>query len=191
MRKYFIFTLWFVLAVTFPLYAQPVAALPPGMVAYHSEKYGLTLTYPDTWRLDEKPETYDVPCILNAPVEKDLAGANGPDPFGAFIIPVFVGEGYFENLNALVTAWKDKFKGDWSEVELAGESTKETIQGFPAYEVRYVVSDEKDNRIQWSVWLVLTPEKKKAWVIGYCGRKGFETHLTEVRAIFDSAEFVD
>jgi len=183
--------LWLILAVVLPLYNQTAAAQPAGMVAWQSEKYGLTLTYPDTWRLDEKPETYDVPCILNAPVEKDLAGTNGPDPFGAFIIPVFVGEGYFEDLNALVTAWKDTFKGDWAEVELVGESTKETIQGFPAHEVRYVVSDEKDNRIQWSVWLVLTPEKKKAWVIGYCGRKSFDSHLAEAREIFDSAEFVD
>jgi len=175
----------------FPLLSSHAAAQPAGMAIWRSEKYGLTLTYPETWQLDEKPETYDVPCTLNAPAEKDLTGANSPDPFGAFIIPVFVGEGYFENLNALVTAWKDKFKGDWVEVELVGESAKETIQGFPAYEVRYVVSDEKDNRIQWSVWLVLTPEKKKAWVIGYCGRRGFDAYLPEARAIFDSSEFVD
>ena len=189
MRRYFLFALWFTVAVALPLYAQ--APAPPGMAVFNSDKYGLTLTYPDTWRLDEKPETSDVPCILNAPVDKDLTGANGPDPFGAFIIPVFVGEGYFEDLNAFVTAWKDKFNGDWSQVELSGQSAKQTVQGFPASEVNYVVTDEKDNRIQWSVWLVLTPEKKKAWAMGYCGRKGFDTHLAEARAIFDSAQFVD
>ena len=190
MRKYSLPVLWAVLSMML-LLSQSTVAQTAGMAKWESEKYGLTLTYPDTWRLDEKPETYDMPCILNAPVDTDSTGTATPDPFGAFIIPVFVGEGYFEDLSALVSAWKDKFNGDWSEVELAGESTKQTLQGFAADEVRYIVTDEKDNRIQWCVWLVLTPAKKKAWVIGYCGRKGFDTYLPEARRIFDSAEFVD
>ena len=191
MRKLSVLVLWALISAVLPLYAQSAVAQSGEMVTWQSDEYGLTLTYPQTWWLDEKPETYDVPCILNAPFDENSAGLNSPDTFGAFIIPVFVGEGYFEDLNALVTAWEDEFKGDWSEVELVGESAKETVQGFPAYEVRYTVTDEKDNRIQWAVWLVLTPAKKKAWVLGYCARKGFDAHLTEAQGIFGSAEFAD
>jgi hypothetical protein len=177
-----------VIAITMVNYA---GAQPYDYQEWHGDTNGITLFYPEGWSIDEKPETYYVPCVLEAPSPIDEDDFNERDPFGAFIMPVYIGEGYFEDIDSLAKAWKKNIRNDWVEFEIASESKSETEEGHPAYEMQYMVTDEKDYRIEWSVWLVLTSEKKRAWVIGYCARDEFQTHYPEAREIFKLAKFED
>ncbi len=165
------------------------AAFPQtdGADTWRSDELGITLTYPDNWYINEKPETAEVPCL----VEVKTGGVEKPDPFGAFIMPVFIGQGYFEDIGSLAEAWRDTSKSDWNEFTPLSETSTTTADGHPALEMRYTVTDEMDYRIQWAVLLVLTEEKNKAWVLGYCARDLFDTYYKDAENIFSLAEFDD
>ncbi len=172
-------------ALPFFTYAQP-----EGYEIWRHGEFGLSLTYPETWHVDERPETIIVPCIIEAPYDDSSVER---DSFGAFVMPVYIGEGYFEQVNELAETWEETVRDDWQEFSIiSGDSFEiETHQGYPAEQLRYSFTDEDDNRIQWLVWLVLTETKKKAWVIGYCAKDDFELFYSEAYDIIATAEFAD
>lgn len=170
-------------ALPFCVYAQP-----EGYEIWRDGEFGLSLTYPETWHVDERPETILVPCIIEAPYDDSSLGR---DSFGAFVMPVYIGEGYFEQVNELAETWEETVRDDWKEISPIIKDTFETHQGYPAEQLRYIITDEDGNRIQWLVWLVLTETKKKAWVIGYCAKDDFELFYSEAYDIIATAEFAD
>ena len=178
-------------AMCFSASAVGAYSQPDGFSSWRSDELGITLNYPLNWKVDEKPETVDVPCLLEADVTIGLDDPDQADPFGAFVMPVFIGEGYFEDITTLADVWRQNSKRDWVEFEIISQGEVATAEGHPGYELRYAVTDEMDYRIQWSVWLVLTKEKKRAWVLGYCARDAFNTYYQDARNIFGLAEFDD
>ena len=184
-----LFALCFILS-PFPA-AAPAYSQIDGFNTWRSDELGITLHYPLNWRVDEKPETADVPCLLEADTAVVSDDSVQPDSFGAFVMPVFIGEGYFEDVATLADVWRKNSRQDWVDFEIISQNETTTSQGHPAYVMRYAVTDEMDYRIQWAVWLVLTGEKKKAWVMGYCARGLFDTYYQDATNIFGLAEFDD
>ena len=182
------------LVLSLPLFAALCAlpffayAQPEGYEIWQHGEFGLSLTYPETWHIDERPETIIVPCIIEAPYDDSSVER---DSFGAFVMPVYIGEGYFEQVNELAETWEETVRDDWGEVSRFSVDTFETHQGYPAAQLRYIITDEDGNRIRWFVWLVLTTTKKKAWVIGYCAMDDFELFESEAKEIIATAEFAD
>ena len=167
-----------------------VFAQSDGYKTWRSDMHGITLEYPETWSLNETPEKDDVPCILEAPVSVDEPGSGGDEAFRPFLMPVVIGAGYFEDIGTLSGVWLDIVEIDWPDFEMKRKTPLETADGHPGCELRYTVTD-KNNRIQWAVWLVLTEEKKKAWVIGYCASDGFDAYYETAKEIFKRVEFAD
>jgi hypothetical protein len=182
----------FILAI---LYLVPFAPLSnasarqEGFETWRDASFGITLTFPETWVIDERPETISVPCVLEAPSDEGAAGL--PDSFGAFVMPVYIGAGYFEDVGALADVWLDTAESDWAEFSLVSRNAVETAQGYPANELVYSVVDEDDNRIHWLVWLIITPERQKEWVVGYCAMGSFDLFYQDAYGILMSAEFED
>ena len=176
-------------ALPFFAYAQP-----EGYEIWQHGEFGLSLTYPETWHVDERPETIIVPCIIEAPYDDTSVER---DSFGAFVMPVYIGEGYFEQVNELAETWEETVHSDWDdstdepEFIIISRNTFETHQGYPAKQLEYIITDEDGNRIRWLVWLVLTETKKKAWVIGYCAKDDFELFESQAIDIIATAEFAD
>jgi hypothetical protein len=183
-------------ALPFPAHAQQ-----EGYEIWQDGEFGIILTYPDTWYVDERPETIMVPCII----EVSYDGLAEKDPFGAFVMPVYIGEGYFERVSELAEAWKGTVRDDWRDDGLefidaeekvlkfidAGGDTFETHQGYAVSEMRYRITDESGSPVTWLVWLVLTETKKKAWVIGYCAKVDFKKFYSQAHDIIATAEFSD
>jgi hypothetical protein len=140
-------------------------AQPEGYETWRDSALGITVTYPETWTIDERPETLNVPCVIEAP---ESESSDSSDYFGAFVMPVRIGEGYFSDVTSLKNVWLETVEDDWVNVEVNSNKTLESPQGYPVYEVDYIVTDQDDNRIRWLVWLVLTRERKIAWVAAYC-----------------------
>ena len=160
---------------------------PEGFELWSDGEFGISITYPETWTIDERPETINVPCIVEAPFSE----FEDYDSFGAFVMPVYIGEGYFNSVSDLADVWLGTVKDDWSNFNSLGREMFVTHQGFPVVQLRYSIRDQEDNRIDWLVWLILTETNKKAWVVGYCSREYFKTNYTEAYGVISTAEFTD
>ncbi len=163
-------------------------AQPAGYESWRDSELGITVTYPGSWTIDQRPETLNVPCVLEAPVAET---AETTDHFGSFVMPVRIGEGYFDDISSLKDVWLDTVADDWLDLKVNSSRTIQTEQGYPAYEVDYSVTDRDDNRIRWLVWLVLTPQRKVAWVAAYCSKDSFEGNYQDAYGILLSMEFDD
>ena len=162
-------------------------AQPEGFELWSDGEFGISITYPETWTIDERPETINVPCIVEAPHSE----FEDYDSFGAFVMPVYIGEGYFNSVSDLADVWLGTVKDDWRIFNLHGREMFETHQGFPVVRLTYSIVDEEDNNIEWLVWLVLTETNKKAWVVGYCSRESSNDNHAEASDIISNMEFTD
>jgi len=162
-------------------------AQPEGFELWSDGEFGISITYPETWTIDERPETINVPCIIEAPSSEFV----DHDSFGAFVMPVYIGEGYFDSVSDLADIWLRTVKDDWSDFNPLGREMFETHQGYPVVQLRYSIVDQEDNQIDWLVWLILTETNRKAWVAGYCSREYFDENRSAALGIISTAEFTD